>query len=101
MPLTPFITGRYCFHRLPFGNTLAPEHFQRRMSEIVGDIEGLLCLLDNFLVYGSTQEEHDAHLTRVLRRLREEGPTLNTEKCRFSQNQVQYLVDENGIRPDP
>ena len=25
--LTPF--GRYCFHRLPFGITSAPEHFQR------------------------------------------------------------------------
>ena len=27
--LTPF--GRYCFHRLPFGISSAPEHFQRRM----------------------------------------------------------------------
>ena len=33
--LTTFITpfGQYCFHRLPFGITSAPEHFQRRMSD--------------------------------------------------------------------
>ena len=33
--LTTFITpfGCYCFHRLPFGITSAPEHFQRRMSQ--------------------------------------------------------------------
>ena len=35
--LTTFITpfGRYCFNRLPFGITSAPEHFQRRMSDIL------------------------------------------------------------------
>jgi len=34
--LTTFITpyGRYRFNKLPFGITSAPEHFQRRMSEI-------------------------------------------------------------------
>lgn len=34
--LTTFTTlfGRFCFNRLPFGITSAPEHFQRRMSEI-------------------------------------------------------------------
>lgn len=33
-PLTTFITpfGRYCFHRLPFGISSAPEHFQKRIS---------------------------------------------------------------------
>ena len=32
--LTTFITpfGRYCFLRLPFGITSAPEYFQRQMS---------------------------------------------------------------------
>ena len=40
--LTTFITpfGRFCFNRLPFGITSAPEHFQRRMSEILHDVEG-------------------------------------------------------------
>ena len=31
--ITPF--ARYCFHRLPFGITSAPGHFQRRMSDIL------------------------------------------------------------------
>eukprot|EP00731_Ephydatia_muelleri_P009037 Em0004g1375a len=36
-PLTTFITpfGRFCFQRLPFGITSAPEIFQKRMSEIL------------------------------------------------------------------
>ena len=34
--LTTFITpmGRYCFNKLPFGISSAPEHFQRRMNEL-------------------------------------------------------------------
>ena len=35
--LTIFITpyGRSCFNKLPFGIAGAPEHFQRRMSEVL------------------------------------------------------------------
>ncbi len=39
--LTTFITpfGRYCFHQLPFGITSAPEDFQRRMSDILSEMQ--------------------------------------------------------------
>ncbi len=42
--LTTFITpfGRYRFKRLPFGITSGPEHFQRRMSELLQGLEALL-----------------------------------------------------------
>ena len=42
--LTTFITpfGRFYFNRLPFGITSAPEHFQCRMSEILGDLKGVV-----------------------------------------------------------
>ena len=52
--LTTFITpfGRFCFNHLPFGITSAPEHFQRRMSEILSGLEGVVCLVDDVLVYG-------------------------------------------------
>ena len=56
-----FITlfGRFCFNRLPFGITSAPEHFQKRMSEILAGIEGVVCMVDDILVSGGTQEQHD------------------------------------------
>ena len=106
IPLTTFITpfGRYCFHRLPFGITSAPEHFQRRMSEVLGDLEGVVCMMDDVLVHGRSQEEHDERLIKVLNRLQAEGLTLNQEKCKFSQSQVPFLgqvVNESGITPDP
>jgi len=69
--LTTFITpcGRYCFNHLPFRITSAPEHFQRRMSYVLQGLEGVVCLIDDILVHGKTQEEHDKHLTIVLQKL--------------------------------
>ena len=59
--LTTFITslGRYCFHRLLFGITSAPEHFQQRMSDLLSDLHGVVCMMHDILVYGHTTEEHD------------------------------------------
>ena len=41
--LTTFITpyGRYCFNKMPFGISSAPEHFQKRMSRILEGLEEL------------------------------------------------------------
>ena len=104
--LTTFITpfGRYCFHRLPFGISSAPEHFQRRMSDILTDIPGVVCMMDDILIHGKTREEHDVHLRDVLNRLQDAGMTLNKEKCQFAQTSLKFLghiIDSDGIRPDP
>ena len=87
--LTTFITpfGRYHFNRLPFGITSALEHFQRRMSEILSELEGMVCLIDDVLVHGKSQEEHDQRLKKVLERVKQVGLTLNVGKCEF-QNHV-------------
>ena len=91
--LTTFITlfGRYKFNRLPFGITSTPEHFQRRMNEILANTEGAVCLIDDVLVYGSTQSEHDQCLLKVLKKLSEAGLTLNKEKCVFNTTSIKFL----------
>ena len=104
--LTTFIApfGRYCFHRLPFGITSAPEHFQRRMSDILTGLEGVVGMMDDVLVHGRTTEEHDERLDKVLQKLEEAGLTLNRQKCHFSKPQMKFLgqiVDKDGVRPDP
>ena len=104
--LTTFITpfGRYCFHRLPFGISSAPEHFQRRMSEVLSGLEGVVGLVDDVLIYGKTQEEHGQRLHPVLKRIEEANLTLNRQKCEFSVNRVKFLgqvIDHSGVHPDP
>ena len=92
--LTTFVTpfGRYHFNRLPFGITSALEHFQRRMQEVLHALQGVVCLMDDVLVHGKTQSEHDQCLNAVLVRLTESGLTLNKDKCVFSQPQVKFVV---------
>ena len=104
--LTTFITpfGRYRFNCLPFGITSAPEHFQHRMSGILQGLDGVVCMMDDILVHGKTQEEHDQCLQNVLQRLAESGLTLNREKYQFNKDQVTFLgqvVNKEGIQADP
>ena len=100
--VSPF--GRFCFNKLPFGILSAPELFQKRMNEILAGCTGTQCLIDDVLVFGATQEEHDLRLDGVLARIQAAGVTLNDEKCVFSTTTVKFLghiVDKFGIRADP
>ena len=104
-PLTTFITpfGRYCYKRLCFGISSGPEIFQREMCQLLEDIPGVNCAIDDILIGGSTQEEHDSRLQQVLTRLKEAGVTLN-DKCRFNQNKIKFLghvITNEGIYIDP
>ena len=69
--VTPF--GRFCFNRLPFGISSAPEIFQRTMSKILEGSEGTLCQMDDVLIHGVDQSEHDGRVRAVLHRLQEAG----------------------------
>lgn len=59
--LTTFITpfGRFKYKKLPFRISAAPEVFQKRMSQILDGIEGVLINVDDILVHGRTIKEHD------------------------------------------
>lgn len=105
-PLTTFITpyGRYFFNKLPFRISCAPELFQQRMNKILDGLKGVVCLMDDVLVFGSNQAEHDQRLITTLERTKAAGVTLNKDKCMFSVNSVKFLghiVNKEGIRADP
>ena len=100
--LTPF--GRYCFNKLPFGISSAPEVYQKRMNQILEGLPGVVCLIDDVLIYGKDQEEHDARLAAALKRLEDHNVTLNRDKCKFNQRSIKFLghlIDQDGVRADP
>ena len=104
--LTTFITpfGRYAFHRLVMGLSSASEYFQKRMSQILEGIDGVLCQTDDVLVFGRTEDEHDSRLETVLAKLEAANLTLNPDKCVFKQKQVKFvghLVGQDGVAADP
>ena len=65
-PLTTFITpfGRFCYNRLPFGITSAPEYFQKRMQSVLAGVEGTVNMIDDTLDYERNQTEHDERLKK-------------------------------------
>ena len=103
--LTTFITpfGRYCYKRLPFGISSGPEVFHREMTRILEGIPRVICDIDDVLVFGRNQQEHDSRLGIVLQKMKEAGVTLN-EKFKFSIDSVRFLghmISNEGIHMDP
>ena len=104
--LTTFLTpyGRFCFNKLPFGVSCAPELFQKRMANILEGLHGVVCQIDHVMVFGATRKEHDDRLFAVLQRLQAAGVTLNAEKCEFARDEIQFLghkVSKAGVQSDP
>lgn len=100
--LTTFITpkGRYCFRRVPFGITSAPEIFQKKMTESLDGLGGIEVIIDDILVYGKTREEHDKHLDALLERIHHSGLKLNRDKCEFRKSEYfGHVISSEGIRP--
>ena len=104
--LTTFITpfGRFRFKRIPMGITSSPEIFQKKMSELLAGHEGCDVIMDDILIYGKDEEEHDARLEKVLKTIQASGLRLNKEKCHIKKKQLIYfghLVGADGIQPNP
>lgn len=60
--------------------------------------------MDDTLVFGSNQKEHDERLSAALQRIKADDLTLDEEKRKLSQEQVTFLgqvIDATGIRSDP
>ena len=55
------------------------------MNQILDGLDGVLCLIDDVLIWGKDQKEHDAHLEAALSRIKSAGATLNRAKCEFDK----------------
>lgn len=73
------------------------------MSLVLNDLKGVENYLDEVIVYGRDQEEHDRNLQAMLTALKEAGLQLNTEKCHFNQKSLLFLghtISAQGLLPN-
>ena len=103
--LTCFNTlfGWYKFNRLPFGITSAPEVFQGTMEALFEDLEGCEVIVDEILVWGKDDAEHDRRLVQVLERAQKVNLKLCQEKCKIKTKKLVYIshqLTEKGLQPD-
>lgn len=96
--------GNFQFRRCPFGARNSCAEFQAAMNRIFQ--EGLFtrCVIyvDDILVFGETKEEHNRNLEWVLEQCQKYDVKLKMEKCKFLQQEVEYLgflVSGTSIKP--
>ena len=75
---------------MPFGISSAPEVYQRAMEKVLNGLPGVVCYMDDLLIYGRTTEEHWSRLSDVLQAIEKSGLTLKKEKCEFCCTSVKY-----------
>ena len=107
-PCTAFWVGRkrYQWKVMPMGIKNAGAFFQQMMDEILGDLEGIHCYIDDMLVgsRGKSDKEmftkHYNDVRRVLEQLRKFKIIAETSKVDFFTRSVQFCghILEGGTR---
>ena len=96
--LTTYISPFSCVQTLSVCKSLASKYFKNLVDNKVSGIEGFKCLMENILVIGKDQVEHDQRVKQVLDRIGESGLTLNLEiEVFIFSHQVAILGQTTGI----
>ena len=93
---------RYRFLRLPFGLCSSGDIMQQAMENILDGIEGVKVIVDDTLVWGNTDDQHDERVRQVLDRVSQ--LKLNHDKAEVGKEEVNYVghtLIPNGIKPNP
>lgn len=99
-----FIQGLFRYKRLVFGISCAPEIFQKIIEQILSDCGHSINFIDDIIVVGRTELEHDEALRKVLDKLRDYGVLLNQAKCAFKLTEIDFLghrFNKDGMTPSP
>ena len=95
---------------MPFGISVAPEEFQRRIDENLEGLDGVKAIADDILIQGDgeTIEEatasHDKRLLTLLERCKQKNIKLNKEKFQLWKTELSYMgmvLTDKGVKPDP
>jgi hypothetical protein len=98
---TPF--GRYRFNRLPFGLVVSQDIFQKQLDTAFEGLDGITAIAGDSFVYGSSEEEHDANLVKLMERAQVKGVLFNREKLQFKCKEVSFFGHSwttQGMKPD-
>lgn len=86
-----------------FGVNSAPESFQRVYAGLLAGCLNCINFLDDTLIYGKDEKEHDECLDKVHSVLRDNNVTLNEDKCVRKVQEVEWLghkLSHRGINAD-
>ena len=100
--------GCYCWTRLPFGISSAPEEFQRCLHDVLCGIEGVVNIADDIIVIGrggtlaDAIQDHDRTVIALLNRLSHHNLKLNPDKIKFKTSTapfIGHILTPEGLKP--
>ena len=96
--------GRFQWNRLPMGSIVAQDVFQRKLDAIFLYVPGFTGIVDDKIVYGKDDLEHDGNLLSILEVCRKNNLTLKAEKMQFRLPKVSFFGhtwSDHGLSPNP
>lgn len=83
--------GYYQLTRLIYGISSSAAIFQNVMDDILAEIPGVICYIDNILITGSDMAECVHRTTLVLSRLDKHNVRLRLDKCTWFTSKLEFL----------
>lgn len=99
---TPF--GVYRFIVLPYGLSNSQDIFQEEVEKHFSDLQNVIIVHDDMILYGQTKQEHDLAVAEVVKRAKEVGARFNKDKLQYCQSQVKFMgqiFSQLGMQIDP
>ena len=96
--------GRLRFLRMPFGAKMSQDVFQLRMDAILEQCPGVIGIHDDIVIFGTSNEDHDANLINLMNVCQKEGLIHNSKKLELRRECVTFFGAEyskDGMHPDP
>ena len=96
--------GCYRFKRMLFDAKMSQDIFQMKMDLIMERCPGVISIHDDIVVYGVSNEDHDANLINLLNVAQVEGLVLNSKKLELKHPRVSFFgaeYSEEGMHPCP
>lgn len=86
---TPF--GLFKFTHMPFGLQNAAQTFQCFVDQVLRGLHFCYIYIDDLLIASSSPDEYEQHLRLVLQRLSEHKILINSSKCVFGVESLEFL----------